>query len=288
MVEESHHPPRKKSWQESFVRQHHNKLVLQTSLIPLAPIILVLIEAIIWPGLTYCTETSCPSRDDPYIPDVALIVIAFSIYTYCTFWGIVILLSSGAWMANAFWSKVIVIFSLFLMFCSCFQLVPPVVYRNFVLPYKAVQNYEFNVTRESENTATLVVQNFWSSYYTDPNVMVQVVQVSGKEQDPRDVSPTSTILQQDEQFGQTTNLALGVNITREINGLVDGNWYMWLVIPTHRGINGDAYPSRYIVIANSVTLSNGISFDRVAIDVRGFKLCQWSQDIGCEAAGAIH
>ena len=56
---------------KSFIKEHHNKLILQIALIPIVPFILVLIETIYWPGPIFCSDT-CP-RSEPWMSDVGLL-----------------------------------------------------------------------------------------------------------------------------------------------------------------------------------------------------------------------
>jgi len=116
--------------------------------------------------------------------------------------------------------------------------------------------------------------------------MVEVREASGQEKYINDLSPLSTIVYKDMEFTSTTVLSEGVNISRQISELEDGKWYMYIVSPSHKGVDGEAFETRPVVtLSKAMDLFNAqIS----AIDLRAFKLCQWSSQIGCLSTGSIH
>jgi len=280
----------KRPWHQSLIKKYHHSVLLQALLPPIPPIIIVLIQAILWPGYIYCSDTSCPTSFQPAIPDTAMIPIAIVLYVYSAFWGFLILFASGSWMAHAFRDKLLVISMFFLIACSYFQLFAPFGYRGYVAPYYEIQPYAIS-TIPTENSTSLTITNLWNSIYTDPsgkdrNVMVEVREASGQEKYINDLSPLSKVIYKDQEFTSTTILSEGVAITRQIGELEDGKWYMSIVSPSHKGVNGDAFESRPVItLSNTIDLFNSSQIS--AIDLRAFKLCKWNSQIGC-LPGSIH
>eukprot|EP01114_Cavostelium_apophysatum_P002992 TRINITY_DN126_c0_g1_i2.p1 TRINITY_DN126_c0_g1~~TRINITY_DN126_c0_g1_i2.p1 ORF type:complete len:319 (-),score=39.11 TRINITY_DN126_c0_g1_i2:681-1637(-) len=293
----NHSKPKKKkvTWMEHLVKGYHTEILWQVLLVPIAPFIVVLVQTIIWPGLKYCNEDTCPHSFEPAIPDAAMLPIAFILYVYATILGVTLLLSSGAWMDHGFRTKILVCLMLFLMACSTLQLIPAVIYRGYLLPLRAVQPYNLTVQRLSDTSALFTASNLYNSAVTDGDevrVMVQVRRVSSGTTDIRDVSPASHIIYEDEDFDETTLFGQGDTLTREVYGLEDGKWYMWLVLPARKGPDGNAHPAKYIRDLDDPPSSfDGERIDDdddLAVDLRAYKRCQWDELVGCSEDGQIH
>jgi len=273
-----------KSWRESFIKDHNKLILLQVILIPVVPFLFVLIQAIIWPGFIYCEETSCPSSYNPSVPDSATIPIVLVLYTYCSCLSIAITTSSGAWMQHAFWNKLITIAILIVMTFSICLLISPAAYRGFVIPYHSVQNYQFNVSRTGDSTATVVVENLWSDYIDGRSFLMEVREINSGIQDLQQVSPLSQCIFCDSYFSDTTLLERNTSVTRYVTNLQNNQWYVWILIPAYNAV-GNAAVGTYLSLQSSITTRNGnitnIYLDAY-LDLRSFKICQWDQDMGCE------
>jgi len=217
-----------------------------------------------------------------------MLVIGFTFYTYCAILSYFIIAASGSWMDHAFRDKLIVLFMLFLICCSILQIVPATVYRGYIVPYKSVQNYSMEVIIESEDSASILVMNIFNPVVYDvSNSMIQVRKVSRSINDPVDLPPDADLIYSDDKYSHTTVLMENQNISREIYGLKDGEWYMFLVLPARKGSNGDAFPSKYIKEVDSVQIGHTLYQD-LHVDIRAFKRCLWSKSIGCSSDGLIH
>jgi len=280
-------------WRRQLVKDHHRKMMAQIVLIPLVPFLYVFIQAIVWPGPRYCNENSCPTRDRPVIPDAVSLGIVLPLYAYTSSLALLILGSSGAWMENALRNKLIATTSLFLMLCSCFQLIAPACYRTYVIPYYGVHQYNFSVIRSGDLSAQIQLSDLYSSpfYPQNSHVMVQVNRASGHEKSPLDLSPTSKRVYYDKSYSDATIIAAGTNITRAVeNVLQDGQWYMWQAFPSRKGVNGNAYIGRYLSKAHEEVTFLGKQYNDPLLDLRAFKLCKWNKLEGCTPAvdGSIH
>jgi len=279
-----------KSWRETFIKSHNEKILLQIVLFPIIPFVFVLVQAILWPGYIFCQDNGCPDSYTPSVPDVATIPIVLCIYTYCTILSLAIAFSSGAWMRYAFRNKLTVITVVFLMVCSCFQMIAPVSYRGFVIPYYSVQPYKFQIIQNTSNSATLQVSNIWSQYLDQRNVLVEVRQMNGNVQNLQLLSPLSEVIFHDDSFSDTTVIQQGVTINRVISDLEQDKWYIWTVIPAYSGA-GTAAVGTYIQFASSLDIANNNTtttqmYTNTYLDLRAFKTCKWDNNNGCE--GGIH
>jgi len=113
--------------------------------------------------------------------------------------------------------------------------------------------------------------------------MVLVYKASGTESNLDDLSPLSAIIFKDSNYNKdTTHLMEGSNITRTVGNLENGDWYMWTVVPAHEAVNKGAYPGTFVKRVENVTLIDGQNLENPYIDLRGYFLCKWNQNQGCE------
>jgi len=153
----------------------------------------------------------------------------------------------------------------------------------------------FKSQKKSDYEADLRISDYWSQYFESEKVskiMIQVKKVS-RSDDLFTISPFAEQIYSDSSYKETTEVTEGVNITRQgIGNLEDGKWYIWLAIPSYRAsTNGNAYTGSYISdkIGKVQTKGNFSEvFSDVYLDFRGFKLCQWSKEIGCQEKDSIH
>src|SRR5687767_1144323 len=87
-----------------------------------------------------------------------------------------------------------------------------------------------------------------------------------------------------------TPIEIGGTISRTVNNLKDGKWYMWVIGPAAEGLNGDAFEDDYlqeITSENTVTVhfqntsQNDNPLRSGFVDLRAFTLCKWYEQLGC-------
>eukprot|EP01118_Nematostelium_gracile_P018104 TRINITY_DN792_c0_g1_i1.p1 TRINITY_DN792_c0_g1~~TRINITY_DN792_c0_g1_i1.p1 ORF type:complete len:280 (-),score=42.32 TRINITY_DN792_c0_g1_i1:86-925(-) len=270
-------------WRETFVKQFNGNLYYQIVIVPIIPFIFVLVQAIIWPGYVFCNDTSCPRRKGPQVPDAVTISVVSVIYTYIAILCMIILLSSGSWMKRAFRNKVASISGLILMACSVCLMVAPAVYRGYVLSYRSVQPYMFNVTRESATKATVNVYNLWNQHLLDEQyVLMEVRRVSSNTRDIVDIHPLPEPIFKDHHFSEASKVQPFGNVSRSISGLEDDGYYLFVIIPAHEAV-GRASVGSYIKHVSSITVPlHQKTYNSIYIDVRAYSICQWDSEVGCQ------
>jgi len=255
----------------------------QIVLIPVVPFIWILVQAIMYPGPAYCTDISCPSRDESPVFDEIIIPIAATLYVYNSVISIILLSASGSWMENSIRKKLEAAFSLFFMAISLVLMIAPASYRGYVVPYYRIQPYNFEVTAVSETEAVMNLQYYWNPVLNTESVgplQVEVRQISENDT-VWNYSPLTSVVYLDKKFSQTTKVSsLSVNVTRTVQHLEDNQWYLWLATPSYKAsTNSNAYEGSYV---KQTTMSiSGVEGKRNYIDYRAYKICKWSETSGC-------
>jgi len=192
-------------------------------------------------------------------------------------------------MKHAFRNKLIVISTVYLMISSCFQMIAPVGYRGFVIPYYSVQPYNFTIVRNSDSDATLQVSNIWGQYIDQTNVFVEVREMDSDVQNLQQLSPLTNVIYYDSSFSQVTLLVEGVVVSRNVSDLEQDKWYIWILTPAYDAV-GTAATGTYIhnipSLYASRTSNTTVMYNNAYLDLRAFKTCQWDNNNGCE--GGIH
>jgi len=287
------------SFWKSFIKRNNDRIILQMTILPVVPFIVILVQAILWPGMIYCNDNGCDHSLEPAIPDVITIPIGLIIYAVSVALSIMILSAPGSWMKRAWSYKVISMIVLLLIACSVVQIIAPAIYRGYAYPYYQVTPYNVTIERVSTSMAFLNVSQFWPAddgiisedvfqlYKNGQRVMVIVSEATGQETNPNDLSPFAKQVFRDGSYSDTTSFSLGKSITRNVDNLESDQWYMWMVIPARKGINGEAYIGDYIVRPGEMRLYDGtVISSGDYIDLRGYRLCQWNANIGCKSGDA--
>jgi len=154
-----------------------------------------------------------------------------------------------------------------------------------VIPYYGVQQYNFEITKTGETTATMAVSNLFSPYIDGRSLLVEVRQINSNVQNLQSISPLSQVIFRDYSFDTTVMIQQGINVTKDVSNLQQDQWYSWTLIPAYNAV-GNAAVGSYILSAPSIIIQNNITFYNSFLDLRAFKICKWNKDDGC--VGGIH
>jgi len=195
-------------------------------------------------------------------------------------------------------------FSLFLISWSTIQLVSPMFYRYYVVPYSFVQDYNINITSTSVGDGNFTIGNLsspllqieFTSVYSLPQfyAAVSVFLVSETINTPYLLPPIgTTIVYEDEDFNSITIVNSTQLINRIITGLLDNNYYLFIVdyvkaqadsttitkLEALLNVNTDLLNTTTLpqTIQNDIS-SNAIN--SIYIDFRAYIHCKWTTN-GC-------
>jgi len=278
-------------WQKKFVKRYNNKILLQAILIPLVPFFFVLVEAILYPGMIYCTDTSCPSGYLPPVPDTATLVVVLVLYSYCTVLCSVILCAPGAWMKQrfAFRNKLVALSTIFLMACSVCQMVAPIFYRGFVVPYYSLQPYGFDIATTQDGSVSVNLTNAWSNQYLEDALHYQldVFEVHHNVKSLQDLNPLFPPVYRGASYSHAIRIEEGTNVSTAIQAKLHNDaWYLFQLVPVYKAVGDVAASGTYIFDRGPITFNN-VTYKDAFVDVRMFKICLWDSS-SCSSQGSVH
>jgi len=283
-----HRPPSLFKRKLRFLIKNYITIILYVIIIgPIIPFVCILVRSALRPGLLYCTPTRCPGDLQSVVPDLAMLLIGLVLYVLFSAGCLLILLSSGSWMHNAFRNKVYAIASLYIMFWSVIQLVAPAAQRAYVVPYSVIENYSFTIAQTSEKSANFSAAEFYSIYYRneDMHVALRVYAVDNRDVTPHNLDP-SNILVYSDNWADTSEVRPGDIIGRSVDNLQNNTLYIWLLFPAKKGGKG-AYLSNSFLAAidNDGILHNiyngNLINSKTYVDLRGYIVCLWDENLGC-------
>jgi len=297
-------PTKQKSKFSIFIEKRNDGLAYITIGTTIIVFLFVLIRTIIFPGYTICdTKDNCPNKD-PVIPDLPTLIVVIIFYFLPLLFGFALVISPGALMDHPFRNKLLAMFSLFLISWSTIQLVSPMFYRYYVVPYSFVQDYNINITSTSVGDGNFTIGNLsspllqieFTSVYSLPQfyAAVSVFLVSETINTPYLLPPIgTTIVYEDEDFNSITIVNSTQLINRIITGLLDNNYYLFIVdyvkaqadsttitkLEALLNVNTDLLNTTTLpqTIQNDIS-SNAIN--SIYIDFRAYIHCKWTTN-GC-------
>jgi len=262
----------------------------------------VLIRTIIFPGYAFCnSKISCPSRD-PVIPDIPTVTVVVILYFFPFLFGLILVLSPGALMDRPFRNKILAMFSLFLISWSIIQLISPMFYRYYVVPYTILQDFNINVTRTLEGNAYFEVDNLYSTLLQTEFVntygasqlyaSVSVFLVSETIDKPYLLPPVgNNAIYDNTDLNSSTVLNETQIVSRTISGLQENNFYLFIVDYAQMDGTDITILNSFLNVQTSllnVTLlpniiQNEISsntINSIYVDFRAYIHCEWTLN-GC-------
>jgi len=233
-------PRKQKTKCNIFIEQRNDILAYITISITIVVFLFVLIRTIIFPGYVFCnSKISCPNRD-PVIPDIPTVTVVVILYFFPFLFGLLLVISPGALMDRPFRNKIIAMFSLFLISWSMIQLISPMFYRFYVVPYSILQDFNINVTRTLEGNAYFEVDDLYSTLLQTEFVntygvsqlyaSVSVFLVSESINMPYLLPPVgNNAIYEDTDLNISTVLNETQIISRTISELQENNFYLFIV-----------------------------------------------------------
>jgi len=295
---------KQKTKYDIFIEKRNDLLAYITIGITIVVFLFVLIRTIIFPGYTFCSSRiSCPSRD-PVISDIPTVIVVVILYFFPFLFGLLLVASPGALMDRPFRNKIIAMFSLFLISWSMVQLISPIFYRYYVVPYSILQDFNITITRTLEGNAYFEVDNLYSTLLQTEFVnnygvsqlyaAVSVFLVSESIDKPYLLAPIgNTAVYDNSDLNSSTILNETQIIYRTISGLQENNFYLFIVDyakPQTDGTDITILNSLLNVqtsLLNVTLLPNNIQNEissntttSIYVDFRAYIHCKWTLD-GC-------
>jgi len=233
-------PRKQKTKCDIFIEQRNDILAYFTIAITIIVFLFVLTRTIIFPGYAFCnSRISCPSRD-PVVPDISTVIVVVILYFFPFLFGLILVFSPGALMDRPFRNKILAMFSLFLISWSIIQLISPMFYRFYVVPYSILQDFNINVTRTPEGNGYFEVDNLYSTLLQTEFVntysvsqlyaSVSVFLVSETIDKPYLLPPVgNNAIYYNTDLNSSTLLNETQIISRTISGLQENNFYLFIV-----------------------------------------------------------
>jgi len=295
-------PRKQKTKCDIFIEKRNDILAYITIGITIVVFLFVLIRTIIFPGYAFCnSKISCPSRD-PVIPDIPTVTVVVILYFFPFLFGLILVLSPGALMDRPFRNKILAMFSLFLISWSIIQLISPMFYRYYVVPYIILQDFNINVTRTLEGNAYFEVDNLYSTLLQTEFVntygasqlyaSVSVFLVSETIDKPYLLPPVgNNAIYDNTDLNSSTVLNETQIVSRTISGLQENNFYLFIVDYAQMDGTDITILNSFLNVQTSllnVTLlpniiQNEISsntINSIYVDFRAYIHCEWTLN-GC-------
>jgi len=287
-----------------FIKKRNDILAYITIGITIVVFLFVLIRTIIFPGYAFCnSKISCPSRD-PVIPAIPTVTVVVILYFFPFLFGLILVLSPGALMDRPFRNKILAMFSLFLISWSIIQLISPMFYRYYVVPYIILQDFNINVTRTLEGNAYFEVDNLYSTLLQTEFVntygvsqlyaSVSVFLVSETIDKPYLLPPVgNNAIYDNTDLNSSTVLNETQIVSRTISGLQENNFYLFIVDYAKPQMDGtditilNSFLNVQTSLLNVTLLPNIIqneissnTINSIYVDFRAYIHCEWTLN-GC-------